>query len=46
MYELVPAACGRGLATEAVRAAVRFGHEQVELNRIEAVLMLENRASV
>lgn len=45
-YELVPAAWGRGLATEAVRAVVRFGHEQIELNRIEAVVMLENRASV
>ena len=45
-YELVPAAWGRGLATEAVRAILRFGHEQVELNRIEAVVMLENHASV
>jgi len=45
-YELAPAAWGRGLATEAVRAVVRFGHEQVELNRIEAAVMLENHASV
>ena len=44
-YELVPAAWGRGLATEAVRAVVRFGHERVELNRIEAVVMLDNHAS-
>lgn len=45
-YELLPAAWGRGLATEAVRAVVRFGHEQIELNRIEALVMLENHASV
>jgi ribosomal-protein-alanine N-acetyltransferase len=45
-YELLPAAWGRGLATEAVRAVVRFGHERVELNRIEAVVMLDNHASV
>ena len=45
-YELVPTAWGRGLATEAVRAVVRFGHEGVGLNRIEAVVMLDNHASV
>lgn len=45
-YELVPTAWGRGLATEAVLAVARFGHEDVGLNRIEAVVMLENRASV
>jgi ribosomal-protein-alanine N-acetyltransferase len=45
-YEVAPAVWGRGLATEAVRALVRFGHEQIELNRIEAVVMLENHASV
>ncbi len=45
-YEITPAVWGRGLATEAVRAVVGFGHTQVELNRIEAVVMLENHASV
>ena len=45
-YEVLPAAWGRGLATEAVRAVVHFGHEQIELNRIEALVMLENHASV
>jgi [ribosomal protein S5]-alanine N-acetyltransferase len=45
-YELVPPAWGRGLATEAVRAVVRFGHDEIGLNRIEAVVMLENQASV
>lgn len=44
-YEVVPAVWGRGLATEAVRAIVRFGHERVELNRLEAVVMLDNHAS-
>ena len=34
------------LGEEAVRAVVRFGHERIELNRIEAVVMLDNGASV
>jgi [ribosomal protein S5]-alanine N-acetyltransferase len=45
-YELARKDWGRGLATEAVRAIVRFGHEQMGLNRIEAVVMLDNHASV
>jgi ribosomal-protein-alanine N-acetyltransferase len=45
-YELMPTVWGRGLATEAVRAIVAFGHTRVELNRIEAVVMVENHASV
>jgi ribosomal-protein-alanine N-acetyltransferase len=44
-YELARRAWGRGLATEAVQAVVRFGHDKVELNRIEATVMLGNEAS-
>lgn len=44
-YELGRRAWGRGFATEAVRAAVRFGHDQIGLNRIEAAVMLGNEAS-
>lgn len=45
-YELARRAWGRGFATEAVRAAVRFGHDEIGLNRIEAAVMLGNEASV
>ncbi len=35
-YVLNPAYTGRGLATEAVEAVLRFGFERLELHRIEA----------
>jgi ribosomal-protein-alanine N-acetyltransferase len=35
---------GRGYAVEAARALVRFGFEQMELDRIEAKCFVENRA--
>jgi ribosomal-protein-alanine N-acetyltransferase len=44
-YELGRAAWGRGFATEAVRAVVRFGHQELGLRRIEAAVMLGNEAS-
>lgn len=44
-YELARPAWGRGLATEAVRALVAFGHGAAGLNRIEAVVMPGNDAS-
>jgi ribosomal-protein-alanine N-acetyltransferase len=45
-YELGRRAWGKGFATEAVREVVRFGHAQAGLNRIEAVVMPGNEASV
>jgi ribosomal-protein-alanine N-acetyltransferase len=44
-YELSRRAWGRGLATEAVRAMVAFGHGTAGLNRIEAVVVPGNEAS-
>ena len=37
---------GKGLMTEAVRAVIAFGFEQLSLNRIEARCIAENTASV
>ena len=45
-YEFARRVWNRGFATEAVRAAVRFGHDEIGLNRIEAAVMLRNEASV
>ncbi len=45
-YELARRAWGHGFATEAVREVVRFGHERMRLNRIEAAVMIGNEASV
>jgi [ribosomal protein S5]-alanine N-acetyltransferase len=45
-YELARRAWGRGLATEAVRAMVAFGHGEAGLDRIEAVVVPEHQASV
>jgi len=44
-YSLARAHWGKGLATEAVRAAVRFGFENAGLERIIAVVSPENTAS-
>lgn len=47
-YILAPTAWGRGIATEAVAAVVRYGFERFDrfrLNRIEAVTDPENGAS-
>ncbi len=45
VYEIGRAAWGRGLATEALRAVVAFGHGEAALNRIEAVVVPGNDAS-
>ncbi|MEA2646890.1 MAG: hypothetical protein QOE92_1973 [Chloroflexota bacterium] len=44
-YALVPAAWGRGYATEAAAAAVDWGFRALGLERIVAVAFPENRAS-
>ena len=45
-YDLGQAYWGQGIMTEALRAAIRFGFEQMELNRIEAVIYVENSRSI
>jgi ribosomal-protein-alanine N-acetyltransferase len=44
-YELDPRYWGRGYATEAARAMLRFGFEELRLHRITAWCVSENRAS-
>ena len=44
-YELDPQHWGRGYASEAVRALVRFGFEELHLHRISAHCLAENVAS-
>lgn len=44
-YALARDCWGQGLATEAVRAVVRFGFERMELNRVEAMVHPANTAS-
>lgn len=44
-YVLNPAYHGRGLATEAVRAVLRFGFEELSLHRIEARFIEGNDSS-
>jgi [ribosomal protein S5]-alanine N-acetyltransferase len=45
-YELLHRSWGQGLATEAAAEVVRFGHETMGLNRIEAAVMIGNESSV
>jgi ribosomal-protein-alanine N-acetyltransferase len=45
-YRLLPAYWGRGLATEAAIASVRFGLDNLGLKRIIGLVMPENVASV
>ena len=45
-YELNPEYWRRGYATEAARAVMRFGFEQLGLHRIWAQCNADNRASV
>ena len=45
-YDLARRDRGQGIATEAVRAVLRFGFEQMQLHRIEAYTILDNFASV
>ena len=44
-YHLARAFWGRGYATEAARACLRYGFEQLKLERIVAVVRPENVAS-
>lgn len=44
-YELDPDHWGRGYATEAMRAVVRFGFEELGVHRIEADTVADNTAS-
>lgn len=44
-YELAPEHWGRGYATEAVRAILRFGFEHLGVHRISAWCLAENAAS-
>ncbi len=44
-YEIAPDEWGRGYATEAARAVLRFGFEELQLHRIEASCLAENTAS-
>lgn len=44
-YVIHPGYWGRGIATEALSAVIRFGFETIGLHRIEAKYMPENEAS-
>lgn len=44
-YDLHPDHWGKGYATEAVKAVIHYGFQEMELNRIGAVVFLENEAS-
>lgn len=44
-YDLIRAHWRQGIMSEALRAVLRFGFEQMELNRIEALVFQENAAS-
>ena len=45
-YVINPEYRGRGIAVEAVREVMRFGFEELKLNRIEAKFMEHNAASL
>jgi ribosomal-protein-alanine N-acetyltransferase len=45
-YELAPFAQGKGFMTEALSAALEWGFEHMELNRVEAQVHSENSASI
>jgi ribosomal-protein-alanine N-acetyltransferase len=45
-YELAQAHWRKGVMTEALKVIVGFGFEEMRLNRIEAMVMLENIASI
>lgn len=44
-YEIGPAFWNKGYMTEAIRAALRFGFEHMELHRVEANIDPDNRGS-
>ncbi|MEZ4726790.1 MAG: GNAT family N-acetyltransferase [Caldilineaceae bacterium] len=45
-YDLARAFWGQGIGSEAVRAVLRFGFDQLNLNRIEAATIADNHESV
>ncbi|BAL94646.1 GNAT family N-acetyltransferase [Rubrivivax gelatinosus] len=45
-YELARAACGQGLMHEALQAVLAWGHETMQLHRLEAQVHERNRASL
>lgn len=45
-YRFLPPYWGRGLATEACRACVKFGFEILALEKIVALVLPENKASI
>lgn len=45
-YDLARAFWGQGIGSEAVRAVLRFGFDQMNLNRIEAATIADNHESV
>lgn len=45
-YDLARAFWGQGIGSEAVRAVLHFGFEQLNLNRIEAATIADNHESV
>lgn len=45
-FRFVPSQWGKGLATEAAQAAVRFGFEELRLDQIVGFAELENRGSI
>jgi ribosomal-protein-alanine N-acetyltransferase len=45
-YDLARSHWGRGIATEAMHAVLRYGFEQMDLDRIEAVTIVDNTRSI
>jgi [ribosomal protein S5]-alanine N-acetyltransferase len=45
-YDLVRSRWGQGIASEAVRAVLRYGFEVLDLNRVEAFTIAENLRSI
>ncbi len=45
-YDLDPAYWGQGLMTEALEAVLEYGFEQMQLNRIQAIIDSENSRSI
>lgn len=45
-YDLDPKQWGKGIMTEALRAILRYGFEEMNLNRIQAIIDTENNRSL
>jgi len=44
-YDLLPSYWNKGIITEAVKEILRFGFEEMKLNRVQAITFPENVAS-